>query len=146
MMRLSAVQRFPLIAELAAQSATRQLLRYAIGGFAVTQFAASIYAALVLFAKLVPLQANVASTGCGLLAGYLVHSRWSFAGGGATNEYGKVGRFLLSSAIAFAINSFWVWLLVSFYHLPPLAPIPLMMVATPGLSFLLNRYWVFQAA
>jgi hypothetical protein len=30
--------------------------------------------------------------------------------------------------------------------LPPLAPVPLMMLATPWISFLLNRYWVFRAA
>ena len=29
--------------------------------------------------------------------------------------------------------------------LPPLAATPLMMAATPILSFLLNRYWVFKA-
>ena len=29
--------------------------------------------------------------------------------------------------------------------LPPLAPVPLMMAATPIMSFLLNRYWVFKA-
>ena len=52
----------------------------------------------------------------------------------------------MSSGLAFAINSLWVWLLVSNLHLPPLAPIPLMMGATPLMSFLLNRYWVFKAA
>lgn len=142
----SAPQRLPLLPDVLMRPAARQLLRYAFAGFCVTQFAACIYAALVAFGHVPALRANMMSASCGLVVGYVVHSRWSFAGGTATNEYGKVGRFLLSAGLAFAINSMWVWLLVSRLHLPPLAPIPLMMGATPLTSFLLNRYWVFRAA
>jgi putative flippase GtrA len=39
-----------------------------------------------------------------------------------------------------------VWFLVSTLHLPPLAPVPFMILATPWISFLLNRHWVFRAA
>ena len=124
----------------------RQLVRYAIAGFCLTQFATAIYSILVFYLRIEPLIANVASTACGLIAGYLVHSRWSFAGGVATGEHGKVLRFLLTSFVAFLVNSGWVWLLVSELNLPPLAPVPLMMFATPWVSFLLNRHWVFRAA
>ena len=87
------------------------------------------------------------STAFGLCAGYLAHSRWSFAGAaGAAAEHAKVGRFLLSALLAFIVNSTWVWLLVSILRLPPLTPVPLMMFVTPWMSFLLNRYWVFRAA
>ncbi len=122
-------------------------VRYAIAGVCVTQFAAAIYSALVLFVHVNALQANVVSTAFGLCAGYLAHSRWSFAGAaGALAEHAKVGRFLLSSFLAFIINSAWVWLLVSTLQLPPLTPVPLMMFVTPWISFLLNRHWVFRAA
>lgn len=139
-------QRAPKLATLIEMPATRQLLRYAFAGFCVTQLAACIYSALVFFVHLDPLLANVVSTGCGLCAGYLVHSRWSFATGGEGNEAWQVGRFLLASGFAFLVNTMWVWMLVKNLHLPPLAPVPLMMVATPWISFLLNRYWVFKAA
>lgn len=142
----AALQRLPFLHEILMRPAARQLLRYAFAGFCVTQFAACIYAALVTFAHVPAFRANMMSASCGLLVGYIVHSRWSFAGGTAPTEHGKVGRFLLSSSLAFAINSLWVWLLVTNLHLPPLAPIPLMMGATPLMSFLLNRYWVFKAA
>ena len=135
------------ISRLLGRPAARQLVRYAIAVACVTQFAAAIYSALVLFLRVDPLLANVASTTCGLGAGYLAHSRWSFAGAAATDESAAmVGRFLLTSLIAFAINSLWVWLLVNALHLPPLAPVPMMMFATPWISFLLNRHWVFRAA
>jgi putative flippase GtrA len=129
-----------------ASPGARQLIRYAIAGFCVTQLAAAIYSALVLLFSMHPLEANVASTACGLAIGYAVHSRWSFAGGSADAEHAKIVRFLLSSLLAFLVNSAWVFLLVSVMHLPPLAPVPLMMFATPWLSFLLNRHWVFRAA
>jgi len=111
----------------------------------VTQFAAAIYSVLVLYFGVVALAANVASTACGLYAGYLVHSRWSFAGGVESAEPAKIARFLVTALVGFLLNSMWVWLLVTMAKLPPLAPLPLMMFATPWVSFLLNRHWVFRA-
>jgi putative flippase GtrA len=134
------------LSNLLARPGMKQLVRYAIAGVCVTQFAAAVYSALVLFWHLDALLANVVSTACGLTAGYVAHSRWSFAGGAARAEHAKIGRFLLSSLLAFLINSTWVWLLVKTLHQPPLTPVPLMMLVTPWISFLLNRHWVFKAA
>ena len=134
------------ISSLLARPVAKQLVRYVFAGFCVTQFAALVYSALVLFLHVEPLQANVASTACGFCAGYVAHSRWSFAGGAAAPERSKATRFLLTSLLAFLINSAWVWLLVSALRLPPLTPVPLMMLVTPWISFLLNRHWVFKAA
>jgi putative flippase GtrA len=139
-------RRLPAVSALMAVPATRQLIRYAFAGFCVTQFAACVYSAFVYFLGTDPLIANVLSTSCGLCAGYLVHSRWSFAIQASGNEGWQVGRFLIASLFAFLINTTWVWLLVKSLHLPPLTPVPLMMLATPWISFLLNRHWVFRAA
>ncbi|GLR47601.1 GtrA family protein [Sphingomonas astaxanthinifaciens] len=127
-----------------AHPASRQLLRYIVAGLLVTQFAALIYSALVL-QHLSPFIANIGSTACGLVAGYTIHSRWSFKGGRKDSETLQLGRFMTASGVAFAINNFWIWLTVHALGLPPLAPVPLMMAATPVLSFILNRYWVFRA-
>ena len=139
-------ERAPRLASLLAVPATRQLIRYAIAGLCVTQFAASVYSGAVFFLRMDPMLANVLSTGCGLVAGYLVHSRWSFAEGASASEGWQVGRFLLASFFAFIVNTMWVWVLVKNFHLSPLTPVPLMMLATPWISFLLNRHWVFKAA
>ncbi len=130
---------------LLAHPASRQLIRYVIAGLLVTQFAALIYSTLVL-KGLSPYFANLCSTGCGLIAGYTIHSRWSFKGGDKDSETLQIGRFAFASAVAFAINNFWIWLTVDYFGLSELAPVPLMMAATPVMSFLLNRYWVFRAA
>jgi putative flippase GtrA len=133
------------LANLTAMPATRQLIRYVFAGLCVTQFAAAIYSGAVSIVRLDPLLANVVSTACGLMVGYLVHSRWSFAADPSATEGWQVGRFLLASFFAFLINSMWIWLLTRVLHLSPMAPVPLMMLATPWISFLLNRYWVFKA-
>lgn len=137
------------LAELVASDGFRQLLRFVVGGMAVTLFSALIYSAVV-FAGVFPLAANVVSHGCGMAAGYTVHSRWSFkADTGADNLLGEramIVRFLIASAFAFLLNSLWVWLAVDVMRLHPLAPLPAMIVLTPLMSFALNRYWVFKAA
>lgn len=125
--------------------AARQLVRYAIGGFCVTQAAALLYSFLAVYGHVNPLEANVLSTVCGVFAGYLVHNYWSFAGGAATRYAGKAARFAVTTLLAFVFNSFWVWLLVTSLHFSPLAPVPIMMLVTPWVSFLANRYWVFKA-
>jgi len=145
---LAEVQAIPVLAAVLEKPAARQLLRYAFAGFCITQLAAAVYSALVIGLATHPLLANCLSTAFGLCAGYLIHSRWSFAAGNGNGdgEGLQVARFLLASGIAFLINSFWVWLLVMTLHFSPLAPVPMMMLVTPWISFLLNRHWVFRAA
>ena len=130
--------------QLLAHPASRQLIRYIIAGLLVTWFAATIYSVLVT-KGVTPYLANVGSTCGGLVAGYFIHSRWSFKDGRKDSETLQMGRFLTAAGVAFGINTFWIWLTVKQLGLPPLAPVPLMMAATPILSFLLNRYWVFKA-
>jgi len=124
----------------------KQFIRYVIAGFCISQFAALIYSTLTMFAHVAPLASNAVSTACGVSLGYVVHNYWSFADGTAPNDPSKLARFLTSAGINFAVNSTWVWLLVSFLGLPPLAPVPLMMFVTPWVSFFVNRHWVFKAA
>ena len=142
---LTDFQSIPAVAAILEKPAARQLLRYAFAGFCVTQLAAAAYSVLVIAFATHPLLANCISTAFGLAAGYIVHSRWSFAADNGDGEGLQVARFLLASGIAFAINSFWVWLLVIVMHFSPLAPVPMMMLVTPWISFLLNRHWVFRA-
>jgi putative flippase GtrA len=146
MKRVLDLNSIPFLADLLARPAARQLLRYAFAGFCVTQFAAAVYSGMVLSFAMHPLLANCVSTAFGLCGGYFVHSRWSFAAQPDGGESLQVARFLIASLIAFLINSFWVWLLVMVLGLSPLAPVPLMMLVTPWISFMLNRHWVFRVA
>lgn len=131
---------------LASSVSEHELFRYVVAGFCVTQFAAIVYSSLAVQAHVMPLDANIISTGCGVCAGYLAHSRWSFAKRAAKAERGKALRFTVSTVLAFLFNSFWVWVLVSRMRLTPMAPVPIMMFVTPWVSFIANRHWVFRAS
>jgi putative flippase GtrA len=122
-----------------------QLLRYAIAGLGVTALSTLVYGACAVAGHVPPMLANACGYAVGLVAGYLVHSRWSFAAR-REDEAGMVVRFVGATLFSFALNSFWVWLLTGPLHLPPLAPVPAMVGVTPIVSFLVNRYWVFRAA
>jgi putative flippase GtrA len=124
-----------------------QLVRFAIAGFGVTVFSVLVYAGFASGLHVHPLIANVFSYASGFVASYAAHSRWSFRTERRGEEEGATMlRFLIASGFAFALNSFWVWLMTIALHLPPLAPVPAMMFVTPLMSFILNRWWVFRAA
>ncbi len=122
-----------------------QLVRFAIGGFGVTLFAAAVYLIAATWLGLHPLLANTASHMLGMVASYTVHSRWSFKPKEGSEELRMLFRFCIVSGAAYALNSFWVAVTTVLLDLPASAPVPLMIFVTPVLSFLLNRYWVFEA-
>jgi putative flippase GtrA len=121
-----------------------QLLRFAVAGVGVTLFSASIYLAVATGLHVPALLANTVSTACGIVVGYLVHSRWSFRADG--HEGAMAAKFLMAAGAAFALNSFWVWLAVHALHLPAWTPVTGMVFATPLASFAVNRWWVFAPA
>ena len=129
---------------LLAHEAFGQLLRFAVAGLGVTLFAAGIYLAVAVELHVAPLVANAVSTLCGVVVGYLVHSRWSFRAGDGDHA-AQVVKFLAAAGAAFALNSFWVWLAVHALKLPAWTPVTGMVFATPLASFAANRYWVFAA-
>jgi putative flippase GtrA len=129
-----------------ASEALWQLVRFAVAGLSVTLFAVIVYAAAATLLGIAPLAANTVSWLCAVVASYTVHSRWSFAADKSAGEGGMILRFLVVSGFAFALNSFWVWLMTSLLALPPLAPVPAMIFVTPFVSFVLNRFWVFRVA
>lgn len=126
---------------LLAHEAFGQLLRFAVAGLGVTLFAAGVYLAVAMRLHVAPLMANTVSTLCGVVVGYVVHSRWSFRAEG--DHAAQVIKFLVTAGAAFALNSFWVWLAVHALKLPAWTPVTGMVFATPLASFAANRYWVF---
>lgn len=130
-----------------ANDAFVQLIRFAIAGVGVTLFAATIYLAAATALHVPPLIANTISTCCGVVVGYLVHSRWSFRGADeeAGVEAAQALKFLCAAGAAFALNSFWVWLAVHGLRLPTWTPVTGMVFVTPLASFAVNRWWVFAA-
>lgn len=125
----------------------RQLFRYAIVGGAVTALQAAIYWLLAGVLGWNPQIGNLLGYGAAVVTGYFAHGLFSFPAGEGRREASPVIRFLrfwLVSLASLALNALWIWIVVTRAGAPVWAPLPLMVVVTPGLVFLLNRQWVFR--
>ena len=121
-----------------------QLARFIVSGGFVTVVALAVYAAVALMLHWHPQLANFLAYVVGLATGYLVHSKWSFRGHGAHRTHATRLRFLAASLITYGLNSLWVWIAFTRLHLGPEAPMLLMALVTPMITFLISRYWVFR--
>lgn len=115
--------------------------RFAISGGVAACVAIVVYFSCAVVLALPPLVANLLSYGAQLGVGYQLHRSFSFRYVGVDGR--SMTRYLTLSLAAFALNSFWVWLCVHVMHLPPWTPLAPMIFATPVMTFLLARSWVF---
>ncbi|MBD8547638.1 GtrA family protein [Sphingomonas sp. CFBP 8760] len=121
-----------------------QLFRFAIAGGITTALYTIVYSPLAKYRVTSEQVANLAGYLVAMLAGYVIHSRWSFRGHGADMRQTTI-RFFLVSLISYAINTGWVFLLTDDAMLAgpwwwPLVPV---LFVTPLVIFALNRLWVF---
>lgn len=123
----------------------RQIVRYTISGALLVLFYSAIYWTAAVPLGIRPLVANTLAFAATLAAGWLIHSRWSFHGHGPRRRPGAaVARFLLVNLAGYALNSFWVWLIVE--RLGQSVGLSILPIATvtPAASFWLNRRWTFR--
>ena len=121
-----------------------QLFRYAITGGFVTALGAGAYAALAMLTPMDPLVAVFVAYLICVAVGYVLHSRWSFAGHGTRDDPVKTtSRFFVVSLVSYALNTAFTWVLTKPLHGPDWWPIIPMLCVTPLATFALNRRWVF---
>jgi putative flippase GtrA len=124
----------------------RQLFRYAISGGGLTLFYSAIYWIAAVPTGVHPLIANFLAFSVTVILGFVVHSRWSFAGHGRRDRPVRSSAiFLLVNLTGFALNSFWVWLIAVHWGFSPSWPLLPIIFITPWVSFYLNRRWTFSA-
>lgn len=121
-----------------------QLARFAVSGAFVTALGVCVYALVALVLRWHPQLGNFLAYVIAVATGYLVHSRWSFRDHGGERTHATKARFVIVSLLSYALNSLWVWLLFSRFHLGRAAPILPMLFVTPFVTFVLNRQWVFR--
>ena len=121
-----------------------QLIRFVISGALVTGLGVVVYAVVALLLRWHPQLGNFLAYVVAAGTGYVMHSEWSFRDHGAERTHATKVRFIIVSIISYALNSFWVWLLYTGLHLGRGAPIAPMLFVTPGVTFFLNRQWVFR--
>ena len=122
---------------------TGQMLRYGVSGVALTLFYSTVYWAVATQLGVPALIANSVAFVLNLAAGWIIHSRWSFRGHGRRERPREAyKRFVLINLAGYALNSFWVWLIVERLGGSVPASICLVLI-TPWLMFWLNRRWTF---
>jgi len=132
------------IADPEARAAFAQLVRYGLIGAAITALGQAVYYVLAETRTTSPLAAIAIAWIVGVIVGYFAHGWISFRGHGERDDHGRMGiRFVAVNLIGYAINSFWVWLLVERLTGPTWWPILPNIALTPLMTFWLHRRWTF---
>ena len=121
-----------------------QLARFIVSGGLVTLLGLGVYALVALVLRWDPQLGNFLAYAVAAATGYVAHSRWSFGDHGGKRDHRTKVRFVIVSVISLALNSFWVWLVTHPMHLSRAWPMVPMVFVTPGVTFVLNRQWVFR--
>lgn len=128
-----------------ARAAFAQLVRYGVIGAAITVLGQLVYYILAETRTTSPLAAIAIAWLIGIIVGYFAHGWISFRGHGERDNHSRMGfRFVAVNLIGYALNSFWVWLLVERLDGPTWWPIVPNVVLTPLMTFLLHRRWTFR--
>ncbi|MEC3910805.1 GtrA family protein [Sphingobium sp. CR2-8] len=115
--------------------------RFAISGGLAACVAIIVYAACAMMMGLHPQVANLLAYIAQLGVSYRLHRSFSFAD--AQSGAGSIARYCALSLGAFACNSLWVWICTRGLHWQPWTALLPMIFATPLVTFLLARHWVF---
>ena len=133
------------LADPEARAALFQLIRYAFIGAAITAGGQAIYYWLAETRTTSPLVAIAIAWIVGVIVGYFAHGWISFADHGTRDDHGRMGlRFVAVNLIGYAINSFWVWLLVERLGGATWWPVIPNIALTPLMTFWLHRRWTFS--
>lgn len=129
----------------AQRAALFQFARYGVIGLSITLLGQAIYLGLADYAGVTPLLSIAVAWIVGVVVGYFAHGRISFRGHGERNNNAQTGaRFFSVNLAGYAMNSFWVWLLVEMMAGPTWWPVVPNIVLTPLITFFLHRHWTYR--
>src|SRR6478736_7499943 len=113
-----------------AQQTLGQLVRFAIVGFSLAGVYSAIYWVLATYV-MTPVLAVVVAFLVAVSIGFVLHSRWSFRGHGATEDHRLKVKFLLVQGSGFLLNEAFTWLLTGPLHGPTWWPLVPAIFVTP---------------
>jgi len=120
-----------------------QLTRFAVVGL----FLAAIYSAIYWYLAtyvMAPVLAVLIAFLVSVTIGFVLHSRWSFRGHGASEDRRMKVKFLLVQGSGLLLNEAFTWILTGPLHGPTWWPLIPAIFVTPFATFALNRQWVFR--
>jgi len=123
-----------------------QLIRFGIAGLISAAIYSAVYLPLAMYVfpphwavAAVPVAFLVA-----VVAGFFMHSAWSFKGHGTRDNSGRQhGKFFLVQSFGLGMNAVFTWVLTAALHSPAWVPLVPAIFVTPIATFWLNRRWVF---
>ena len=128
-----------------ARALAGQAVRYGIAGMLLAGLYSAVYWLLAVPLRLAPQLANLVAFLVNLVAGWRLHSRFSFRGHGYRRSAADARlRFAAINLAGYGLNALWVWLVVHPLRLPPGWAIAPIVTVTPAFNFILNRWLVFR--
>ena len=121
-----------------------QLVSFGLVGIAATVVNIAVYYAGVKGMGMGPNLSWAIGFLFALVVSFTMQRRWVFADSVSRSITGSGLRFFAVALCGFALNSLWVWLMVTFVRLPTWSPLPLVLFITPTLTYCFNRFWVFR--
>ena len=123
-----------------------QLVRFGIAGGLSTIIYSAVYLPLThyVFTGRQAVFAVPPAFVVAVIAGFFLHSAWSFRGHGERDKSGRQHlKFLAVQAFGLVLNGTFTWLLTGLLHEPSWVPLIPVVTITPLATFALNRQWVF---
>jgi putative flippase GtrA len=130
-----------------ASGMLQQLIRFGIAGgiSSVIYFAVYMPLALYVFDAHLAVLAVPPAFLVGVIAGFFLHSAWSFKGHGTRDQSGRQHlKFFMVQSFGLALNAAFTWIITGpLFHGPVWLPMIPVLTITPLATFALNRQWVF---
>lgn len=121
-----------------------QAVRYGIAGLLITILFSAAYWAVTELVGIDPMLSLTIVFVVFSGISYITHGAFSFRGYGERDRHHvRATRFFVVNLTGFALNQFFVWLLVKQLGGPTWWPIIPFIVVTPWITFALHRKWVY---
>lgn len=124
-----------------------QLIRFGIVGVISTAIYSAVYLPLAthVFGPRLATLAVPPAFLVAVIAGFFMHSAWSFKGHGSRDASGRQHiKFVTVQGFGLVLNSLFTWIITGpLFHGPVWAPLIPIVLITPIATFALNRQWVF---
>lgn len=130
-----------------ASGMLEQLIRFGIAGgiSSVIYFAVYMPLALYVFGARLAVLAVPPAFLVAVVAGFFLHSAWSFKGHGTRDQSGRQHfKFFIVQGFGLLLNAAFTWIITGpLFHGSPWLPMIPVLTITPLATFALNRQWVF---
>ena len=123
-----------------------QMIRFGIAGGLSTLIYSAVYLPLTtwVFPREHAVYAVPFAFAVAVTAGFFLHSRWSFKGHAKEPGAGRHFKFVIVQAAGLSLNAVITWIGTALLHLHPWIPLVPAVFLAAIVTFVLNRFWVFN--